>query len=142
MTNRSNGRQPVSFLEEVKALADDGDVDDALELLDIYLEECSDDIEAKLLKVEICIEREREAAVVGQMLAELAPQLRGTERYEWLRERAAAYAREKLAEGRQELRGGYIRDALACFDVATQVLPDDPTVALAAALALLETEEK
>jgi tetratricopeptide (TPR) repeat protein len=129
------------LLDEIKTMFHDGETEPALELIDAYLDEYTDDMQAHLLKLEICIAEQRDTDYVGRTLADLRSNLAGTERYDRLANLVEGVVQEALAEGRHQLsKRSFQRDWTdihEAFDLACELMPDDPSVPLAAAQALL-----
>lgn len=142
MTAPVDFKQAVGFLADVQRLFNNGESDDALELVDLYLTENPNDIEARLLKAEICLATDCETEFVGQVLAELRPPVIETERAQRLKASAEKTVRDNLANGRMILSQRYpeLPQVLGCFDRAIKLAPDDPSVPLAAGLALMKTD--
>lgn len=128
-------------VHKVRGLLAAGQQDEAWETLQTHLNEHPDDIEARLLKAEMCLEIQRETGFVGQFLTEMQGKRGYRAQIAALLERAEKLAGEKLAEGRGRLERGYLRDAVGHFNAACGLLPVDPAVALSAALALLDDKE-
>lgn len=129
--------KPANFLDEIVALFQSGERQNALDLLDAYLNEHLDDARARLLKAEMCMELDAQAEFVGQALVELEPLMGQTSAFRQLQSRVEAVITRKMKEGREHLR----RDraaALACFETACKLSPTNPAVPLAAAQAWMK----
>ncbi len=123
------------YLDDVRDLLRQSEYDDALELVNLWLEENSGDVEARLLKTEICLNSKQDYAFIGACLTDFAHQQ--SERLDGLRTQSGVLAWELVREGREKLRGRYPNDALRCFDDAMILQPKDAVIPLAAGLALL-----
>lgn len=130
--------KPVEFLNEIVALFQDGEREDALELIDAYLIEHTDDSHARLLKAEMCLELDARPDYVGQALLELEPRIGHTRHFKQLQRRVEDMISRKMSEGRDLLRRESGQAALACFEMACELAPYDPAVPLAAALAWID----
>ncbi|MBI5958253.1 MAG: hypothetical protein HY866_05950, partial [Chloroflexi bacterium] len=140
MQPTTNGTAAVSFLDDIKRLFEGGDREEAFDLLDSYLGENPKDVEAELLKVELCLKTERDLVFVGQTLPRLEDHLPGDERIPELRIQAEEKVRQRLTDGRRATRRRYWSDAARYFDSAVNLAPDDPSVALAAGMAMIGAE--
>lgn len=121
------------LLSDIKHLFSSGDKDDALELLDLYLEAHPADAEALFLKIDLCLDTRREHAFIGQRL----PELPSSPRRDELAQRRDALIRELLKDGRDQLRGRSPATALDRFEKAVMLAPQEAYVPLAAGLSLL-----
>ncbi len=129
--------KPAKFLDEIVALFQGGERQEAFDLLNAYLDEHLDDMHARLLKAQMCMELDTQAEFVGQALVELEPLMGHTKAFKQLQSRVDAAVICKMKEGREHLR----RDraaALACFETACKLSPANPAVPLAAAQAWIK----
>ncbi len=129
--------ESMALLTEIRRIFDDGDHDCALGLLDDYLVLYAEDVEARLLKVELCLEIDEDLAAAAEDLYALSQTMPGYEQVKHLRARLEEKVLERLAAGRRSTGRGYYSDAVESFDQAIALSPGDPAVPLAAAVALL-----
>lgn len=127
-------------LDDIQALFEAGDTDDALSLLDDYLDANPDSITALVLKAELCIRNGRDADFVGNTMLRLDTLAVDPERAARLRSAVDEEIRELLDRGRYKLRRDYWTDARDAFDTACALAPHDPAIPLAAGLAALNTD--
>lgn len=124
-----------SFLDDIRQLSARGEHEDALELVELWLEEHPGDTEARLLKAEACLAAGKNHAYVGQLLQDAVQE--NDERFDALRQQSVELAWNLIAEGRDQLRRRYPGDALDRFNAAVALVSTDAVIPLAAGLALL-----
>ncbi len=129
------------MLDEIRALCDGGDESDALDLLDDYLGEYPGDLEAILLKADLCLKLGRDEDFVAQAVVTVAQREPGLPALADLVARVDARVRDALANGRREIARERWGNALSYFSKATILAPQDPAVLLAAGRALGGFEE-
>ncbi|MBN2304910.1 MAG: type IV secretion system DNA-binding domain-containing protein, partial [Anaerolineae bacterium] len=141
MTTPVDPPQAVALLEDIQQVFDDGNQDDAFDLVNLYLQEHPDDIYAQFLKAEMCLDADRDDKFVGDFVAHLPASVADTERAERLRTRVDTQVQDKLARGRGQLqpRYGERADALKLFRQAVLLAPTDPAVPLSVGMALLQS---
>ncbi len=141
MSNNHDDNRSEPLLDEIRWMFQKGDRENALELIDLYLLDYTDDLDAELLKVEICLELERGVDYIGETLARWDADISVSEAICRLRQRVEKRVIENLAQGRRKLERDYVGDAIEYFKTASSLLPNDPTVTLSAALALIGDEQ-
>lgn len=134
----------VELLDEIAALFQNGDREDALELIDAYLTAHQDEPYARLLKAEMCLELDVQSGFVGQVMTELEPLIR-SDTFKRLQIKIDSHVSRKISEGRDKLHRNP-SGAVSCFEAACALAPCDPAVPLAIAQSLInhtsETESE
>lgn len=126
-----------SILQDIRTKFGE-DRDEAFNLINQHLKDHPDDIDARLLKVELCLQNKSEPEFVGTALVTTTgttPEQAAL--IENFRHQANDRAWELIGNGRGRMRSRFGGDAVSDFDGALQIAPKDQVVALAAALSLL-----
>ncbi len=123
----------LDMLLEIQSLFESGAHEDALDLLQLYIDAHPHAADALILKIAFCLELKRDHEFVGTMLRELEPTPRRAE----LMERRDSLVKDLLRDGRELLKGRTPFRAYDLFDKAVLLAPQAAYVPLAAGLALL-----
>ncbi|MBZ0274978.1 MAG: tetratricopeptide repeat protein, partial [Anaerolineae bacterium] len=132
---------PLVSLSQIETLLPGIDGDDALQLVEKYLEAHPDDPMALLLKAELCLDSNQSWDFVGRFVTDSAEVMTGNPRFINLNLRVRKLIRDKLVQGRRQFKNRYGDTPISAFDAACLLAPSDPSVALAAALALIEHQQ-
>ncbi|MCK6576710.1 MAG: type IV secretion system DNA-binding domain-containing protein [Anaerolineae bacterium] len=125
-------------LADIRAKLDGEDRDEALSLLSQYILDHPGDLEARLLKAEVCLQDRVDYGFVGGAAESLASDdPEQSARIAALRQEVETRAWELVNSGRGKMRTRMGGDPLPDFDSALLLRPNEPVVALAAALALI-----
>ncbi|MBL8130279.1 MAG: type IV secretion system DNA-binding domain-containing protein [Anaerolineae bacterium] len=125
-------------LADIRAKLDGEDRDEALSLLSQYVLDHPGDLEARLLKAETCLQNRVDYGFVGGAAESLASDdPEQSARIAALRQQVETLAWELVNSGRSKMRTRMGGDPLPDFDSAMLLRPNEPVVALAAALALI-----
>ncbi|WP_119071509.1 type IV secretion system DNA-binding domain-containing protein [Aggregatilinea lenta] len=125
-----------AFVRDVQHLFESGDQTDALDLLDDYLQEHPHDVDAQLARVEFCLALKQHLDLIGSTLWGLREEA-SDDRTIRLRQQVEQLVAEEMAQGRR-LHSRRTDEAIEHFDRVLSLAPGDASVALAAALALLD----
>ncbi len=140
-TSPNDDSRPMSALADIRRLLESEDNDEALTQINNYLTEHPDEVEAQLLKVEVCFEARREYGFIVDTLNGLVGDPAHTARIEELQQRRRGLVEELVSDGRNQIMRK-INDGVPHFDSAVILEPSDPSVPFAAALALIKWKEE
>lgn len=141
MTFDTNRNWNEDMLEAIEQLFQEGEREDALELLDDYLAAYPHDLAAELMKVEFCLTERCNATYIGLTLRRLAQEHPDSERVRALCQTRDECVRDRLAEARRELSRGRLDDGIETLDTVLALAPDEPGLGLASAHILLTAED-
>jgi len=142
MSNLQNDeRREDSTLVEIRRLMDNGELDDAMSQIETYLTDHADDVDAKLLKVEICFAAHRDFPYIVDTLKAFDALGLQRDRVDLLQTRRQALVEEYVTNGRGRLMR-VINDGIPFFESALVLEPEDPSVPFAAALALFAWKDE
>ena len=142
MTTPADCQKVSELLCDIQQLYQSGEFKQALAQINSYLNEFPHDRDAAFLKADICLELGEEVDFVGMVLAEYAAQPHA--RMAQLQARVEQRVQKSLASGRARLRDRSANwcDAVTHFERAVTLSPADPSVPLAAALALMNQRSR